>query len=58
MLEQSKSLVGAYRISFVTLFQIFGPEHRIDCMHLSVEDGACKIVVPLLVDVVEVRVWV
>ena len=57
-LEISKLLVGTYLISFGTLFQIFGPEHRIDCVHLSVENWACMIEVPLLVDVVVVRVWV
>ena len=42
-LEKSKLLVGAYLISLGTLFQIFGPEHRIDCVHLlRVENGACK----------------
>ena len=53
--------VGLFRgvnfISFGILFQILGPVQRMDCAHLAVDEAAWTIVVPLLVDVLEVLVW-
>ena len=48
--EENRTVLG-------TQFQILGPVQRIDCAHLDVEEGAWTIVVPLLVDVLEVRIW-
>ena len=44
------------RISRGIEFHILGPEQRIDCAHFDVEEAAWIMFVPLLVDVVEVRV--